>query len=253
MEVINTESGIIFITSPKDTPPWRIEMEPESQVWTIERTPNAKWIVKSVRHLSGEENHGNHHVYVDAQGANGNDLRGTGLNIIYGWNGMGGDEATPAVPIDKPEGEFGCNVPIFKDTEMFVEMHGAPSERVSGLRTNFGDWDAGDGNSWGHQSFHVVFVYQPEPRNVEASTAFVSALNWEYHPAGEMIAHHVAKISDLAYAAIVESRTGQFHARIATPTGINLTPIQMLNSVEQAKEWIEQEAQKPQYHQESIA
>lgn len=133
----------------------------ENEVWTIERTPGANWIAESVRHLTGEENHGNHHVYVDAQGPDGADLRGTGLNIYYGWDGMRQDEATPLVPIDKPEGEFGSNVPIFSDTDMYVGMHGAPGDIVRGLRTDFGDDDGQDGNSWGHQSFHVVFRYQP--------------------------------------------------------------------------------------------
>ena len=133
----------------------------ENEVWTIERTPGATWIAERVRHLTGEENHGNHHVYVDAEGPDGADLRNTGLNIVYGWDGIRDDEATPIVPINKPEGEFGCNVPIFSDTDMYIGMHGAPSDIVRGLRTDFGDDDGQDGNSWGHQSFHVVFRYQP--------------------------------------------------------------------------------------------
>ena len=117
----------------------------ENEVWTIERTPGANWIVESVRHLTGEENHGNHHVYVDAKGPDGADLRNTGLNILYGWDDMKPDEATPQVPIDKPEGEFGGNVPIFLSTAMYVSMHGAPSDIVRNLRTDFGD---NDGHAW---------------------------------------------------------------------------------------------------------
>ena len=244
-------------------------MDPKSQAWTIERTPGAKWIVKSVRHLTGEENHGNHHVYVDAVDVDGSDLRNTNLNILYGWEGMGADETTPIVPIDKPEGEFGCNVPIFKNTAMFVAMHGEPSERVSNLRTDFGDHDGEDGNSWGHQSFHVVFSRASErqapppiqtgrvqveeapvtPTPTVAPT-FAGALQWEYSQGASTRPHHEAKISDVAFAAIIEAPNGMVHARIMTPTGINLTPVQMLNSVEQAKWWIEQEAQKAQYHPE---
>ncbi len=267
MEIINTNNGIIFITDPQNQPPWSDTMDPKSQVWTIERTPGAKWIVKSVRHLTGEENHGNHHVYVDAVDVDGKDLRNTNLNILYGWEGMGAGEATPIVPIDKPEGEFGCNVPIFKNTSMFVAMHGEPSERVSGLSTDFGDHDGEDGNSWGHQSFHVVFVRREveEPAPVQPIaepvamppmhpvSIFVGALQWTYTPAGNTLPHHEAKISDVAYAAIVETPNGMVHARITTPAGVNLTPVQMLNTVDQAKQWIEQEAQRPQYHQESIA
>lgn len=261
MEIIKTNSGIIYITDPQDQPPWSKTMDTESQVWTIDRTPGAKWIVKSVRHLTGEENHGNHHVYVDAEDANGNDLRNTSLNILYGWEGMKPDEATPIVPIDKPEGEFGCNVPIFMNTAMYVAMHDEPSERVSNLRTNFGDDDGEDGNSWGHQSFHVVFArreVQPIAEPVAMPpmhpvSIFVGELQWTYTPAGNTLPHYEAKISDVAYAAIVEAPNGMVHARIMTPAGVNLTPVQMLNTVDQAKQWIESEAQQPQYHQESIA
>ena len=137
------------------------------------------------QHLSGEENHGNHHVYVDAEGPDGTDLRNTGLNIFYGWDGIRDDEATPIVPINKPEGEFGCNVPIFSDTDMYIGMHGAPSDIVRGLRTDFGDDDGQDGNSWGHQSFHVIFRYrpeQPEPQpDREPAERQDVALKWEYH------------------------------------------------------------------------
>jgi hypothetical protein len=257
----------------------------ENQVWTIERTPGANWIAESVRHLSGEENHGNHHVYVDAEGPDGADLRNTGLNIFYGWDGIRDDEATPLTPINKPAGEFGCNVPIFSDTDMYIGMHGAPSDIVRGLRTDFGDNDGQDGNSWGHQSFHVVFRYQPTPAEPEAEPQARellssepqaqpqpvpavaepaeaepaerpvrepaerqdTALKWEYHAEnGAERSYFTATVTDQVVAWVIETDSGAGHAiaYLADSGNHRLTPIQLLNGVDEAKTWAETRAQK---------
>ena len=241
----------------------------ENEVWTIERTPGATWIAERVRHLTGEENHGNHHVYVDAEGPDGADLRNTGLNIFYGWDGIRDDEATPIVPINKPEGEFGCNVPIFSDTDMYIGMHGAPSDIVRGLRTDFGDDDGQDGNSWGHQSFHVVFRYQPTPAEPEPelqaqpepqTRGLLSpepqaqpqpvrepAERWEYHAEnGAERSYFTATVTDQVVAWVIETDSGAGHAiaYLANPDKVRLTPIQLLNGVDEAKTWAEARAQK---------
>ena len=134
-------------------------MDTQKEWMTIERTPDAEWIVESARHLAGAENQGRHHIFVDAVGPDGADLRGTGLAVAFGWKGMSDDETPTPMPIDKPAGEFGCHIPIFENAVMHVAMHGAPSEMVTGIRTNFDDGE--EGNSVGHQSFHVVFRYAP--------------------------------------------------------------------------------------------
>ncbi len=229
----------------------------ENEVWTIERTPGATWIAERVRHLSGEENHGNHHVYVDAEGPDGTDLRSTGLNIYYGWDGMREDEATPLAPINKPEGEFGCNVPIFSDTDMYIGMHGAPSDIVRGLRTDFGDDDGQDGNSWGHQSFHVVFRYQPTPAEPEPELQPQAqpdpqpvrepAERWEYHAEnGAERSYFTATVTDQVVAWVIETDSGAGHAiaYLANPDKVRLTPIQLLNGIDEAKTWAEIRAQK---------
>ena len=110
-----------------------------------------------MRHLTGAENRGNHNVYVDVLAANRQDLRGTGIKFIYAWEGMQENERPPLVPIEKPAGEFGGNMPIYLGAIASVAIDGAPSEVVRGLRTDFGGDDGTDGNSYGHQSFHVVF------------------------------------------------------------------------------------------------
>ncbi len=131
-------------------------------IWTIARTPDPHWLVETVRHLPGAENQGRHHIFVDAIGPDGTDLRSTGLAVMYGWEGMEPEDPWPTSPIDKPPGEFGCHIPIFPSAVMRVAMHGAPSEVVQGLHTGFEDGEAG--NNWGYQSFHVVFRYAPPPQ-----------------------------------------------------------------------------------------
>lgn len=258
----------------------------ENEVWTIERTPGATWIVETVHHLTGKENHGNHHVYVDAKGADGADMRNTGLNIFYGWDGMRENEATPLVPIDKPTSEYGCNVPIFSNTAMYVGMHGAPSDIVRGLRTDFGDHDGEDGNSWGHQSFHVIFRYRPaqtepepepqavrepaeppvpavaEPAEVEPVEAGPteaepaeqqgSALEWRRHAEnGNDRPYFTAIVTDDVIAWVIETDSGAGHAiaYLANPGNVRLTSIQLLNSVDEAKAWAEKKAQQVTGHE----
>ena len=239
----------------------------ENEVWTIERTPGATWIAETVHHLTGAENHGNHHVYVDAKSANGADLRNTGLNIFYGWDGIRDDEATPIVPIDKPTGEYGCNVPIFKNTAMYVGMHGAPSDIVRGLRTDFGDHDGQDGNSWGHQSFHVIFRYrpaqaepepepQPEPQPIptvaepaEAGPAERQdgALEWRRHAENSNDRPYLtAIVSDEVIAWVIETDSSAGHAiaYLANLGNVRLTSIQLLSNVDEAKAWAEKKAQQ---------
>ena len=53
-------------------------MDTQKEWMTIERTPDAEWTVESARHLAGAENQVRHHIFVDAVGPDGADLRGTG-------------------------------------------------------------------------------------------------------------------------------------------------------------------------------
>jgi hypothetical protein len=224
--------------------------------WTIGEVPGAEWLVDSVRHLSGAENQGRHHVFVDATGRNEEDLRGTGLHVAYGWDGMSEDEVPPLAPIDKPADEFGCHIPIFQGAVMHVAMHGAPSQVVRGLHTAFNSDD--EGNSWGYQSFHIVFRYrpaqaepepqpQPQAMGLQAPDSQPDAgLHWKFHARSDREQpHHTARVNDQIVAWVIEtdSNAGHALAYLATdPEKVRLTPIQVLNGVGEAKAWAEKKA-----------
>lgn len=113
--------------------------------------------VVGLRELAPEENAGNRHVYVDVLGPDGEDLRSTGVKVWYGWEGMRDEEQPPPVVVDKPEGEHGCNFPMFPDMRAWVEVMGWPSDSVYGLRTDYVREDDREGRGWGHRSFLVTF------------------------------------------------------------------------------------------------
>jgi hypothetical protein len=120
----------------------------------VHRADGAEWVVKSVRHLTPEENKGNHHVYVDALEPDGS--RAKGLRFNWGWDG-GSDQIS--VALDKPEGEPMGNLPMWKGQVVAVWM-GDDSDVVTGLHTLWPDESGPNGEKWntrGHHSFHVVF------------------------------------------------------------------------------------------------
>ena len=109
--------------------------------------------VIGVRHLSADENGGNHHIYVDVLDEDGNRRVGAKLEILteFGYR-------TQAV-IDKPANEPGTNFPMWdwgRTSVYTVNADNVPSDMVSGLHYKHND--EGDGTTWGHHSFYVCFM-----------------------------------------------------------------------------------------------
>ena len=120
------------------------------------------WRVVKVHHLSPEENHGNHHIYLDVldpalpDAANGLGGRVFGARLKVTWDG-----GESIVTVEKPFGEPGGNFPMWKAQDCAVaalglEGHELPSDRVTGLQIRHPD--EVPGNTWGHHSFSVLFV-----------------------------------------------------------------------------------------------
>jgi len=109
------------------------------------------WRVIGVRHLTGFENNGNHHIYCDVLDTNGNRANGARLHISTSHTAI----------IDKPENEPGTNFPMWSDRPVSVRVDwpvnglAVPSDVVSGM--HFGWPDEDQGNTWGHHSFFCVF------------------------------------------------------------------------------------------------
>lgn len=120
------------------------------------------WQAAQMHHLTPEENHGNHHLYLDvldpdlAQQANLTGQRAFGARIRVTWEG--GEQV---VTIDKPLTEPGANFPLWKGQVCAVTALGLPgqelpSDQVTGLQS--GHPDEASGNTWFHHSFSVTFV-----------------------------------------------------------------------------------------------
>lgn len=124
------------------------------------------WRVIGVHHLTGAENMGNHHVYVDVVDEDGVRLNGSRLVLTQG------NAAPVFAVVDKPANEAGTNFPMWSSTRATVAVEDSlPSESVSGLRTDHADEEIG--NTWGHHSFYVVFQRTPIPASSEENTEVV--------------------------------------------------------------------------------
>lgn len=107
-----------------------------------------------VHHLTGEENGGNHHVFIDVLDQDGNRLRSE--RIAWTWHGRQPDEPARPVNIDKPDSEPGANIGLDMSQVVSVWVDNAISDVVANLHTSHADEDPG--NTIGHHSFYVVFL-----------------------------------------------------------------------------------------------
>lgn len=113
------------------------------------------WRAIGVHHLTPDENRGLHNIYVDVIKADGS--RVGGIPVAYDWIGRHPDQEARPVPLDKPDDEPGCNIPIWPHQIISVWIAGATaSETVTGFSTAHPDENKG--NSRGHHSFLVVFL-----------------------------------------------------------------------------------------------
>ena len=122
-------------------------------------------------HLSGRENGGNHHVYVDILDTQGRRVR----NAVLGWTWQGRKQSQQAAPIalEKPDDEPGWNVALGFDQTASVWVQDAngrvASDVVANLHTRHGDTD--EGNTNGHHSFYLVFQEETTTTETVVPTA----------------------------------------------------------------------------------
>lgn len=112
------------------------------------------WQAIGIHHLTGAENMGNHHVYVDVVDGDGKRLNGARVVLTQS------NTAPLYAVVDKPPNEAGTNFPMWSNTRGTVAVawptdNPLPSEEVGVLRSDHPDEEVG--NTWGHHSFYVVF------------------------------------------------------------------------------------------------
>ena len=114
------------------------------------------WRCVLIHHLTGIENGGNHHVYVDLIDSDGKPLVNPPQMLGWTWVGKRGDEPANDVRFDKAPPEPGANIPLGKGQVASVWIRGGLSDVVAGLRTD-PSVDDEPGNSTFHHSTYVVF------------------------------------------------------------------------------------------------
>ena len=138
----------------------------------VEMVEGADFEIIGVHHLDQSENVGNHHLWGDVLGENGNRLRGARVTT----HREGGPDPL-YIAVDKPDNEPGFNCPLWQGEVVDAAvgaLDGQPvlSDRIRGLRT---DWpDEPPGNTWFHHSFYVVWrarsATQPVPMPIPVPT-----------------------------------------------------------------------------------
>lgn len=108
------------------------------------------WRAVRVHHLTPEENHGNHHIFLDALNEAGNRVSGAKARVAW----PGGEQT---ITVDKPLNEPGANFPLWKWQVASVQMLDLPSDQVVNLHTGHPDEPPGAGNTLFHHSFQVDF------------------------------------------------------------------------------------------------
>lgn len=107
--------------------------------------------VMGLYHLSPPENRGNHHVYVEVLNKDGLQQRNMKVELFPN------DHMPPYINVlDKPLNEAGTNFPLWNGEPVRVGVHGEiTSEQAKGMHIHHDD--EGNGNTWGHHSFYVLF------------------------------------------------------------------------------------------------
>ena len=117
------------------------------------------WKIMDVYHLSGAENGGKHNLYLEMVAASGERIRNR--HIEWGWLGQHTGQYAHPVYLDKPWNEPGGNIALH-NMHVWAVPQGVggvhePAEGIDGIHAKFPGREPG--NTWGHQSFLVVWQY----------------------------------------------------------------------------------------------
>lgn len=125
-------------------------------------TGSVVWRCVCVYHLSPAQNGGQHVVFVDALDSVAQWAWADGLRVQWTWEGRQSGEAAPPKLFEKRPPEPRAQVDLYAGQVTSVRIDdrtGIPSDVVHGLRSDVED--VGIGNSWGHNSFVVLFQRLP--------------------------------------------------------------------------------------------
>jgi hypothetical protein len=113
------------------------------------------WRCIGIFKLAPQENRGRHNVFVDVLDELGNRTRQPVINWTWYM-----DAPTQTVRLDKPDNEPAADIPVEKSYTVTLRVNGdgLPSDSVGGIHTRHRD--EGEGNTYGHFSYYIVFQRQ---------------------------------------------------------------------------------------------
>lgn len=122
-----------------------------------------------LHHLIGEENHGQHNLFVDLIDEQGNLLDGLRLGVRIAWTWEGRNsliELAPVYQLDKQPPSPAGDLPLFANmnASAWLDSAGYGSDRIDGLRVaGYPQLDTPEatGNFPGHNSYYAVFQRIP--------------------------------------------------------------------------------------------
>lgn len=121
----------------------------------IKADPGPAWRCIGIFKLTPQENRGRHNVFLDVLDEQGNRTRQPVINWTWYM-----DAPQQTVRLDKPDNEPAADIPVEESytVTLRVNGNGLPSDSVGGIHTRHAD--EGEGSTYGHHSFYVVFQRQ---------------------------------------------------------------------------------------------
>lgn len=126
-------------------------------VVAIKPSPNVTmgWRLVNGYHLSGQQNDGSRHLFIDTLDVSGKPLKRT---LAWGWQGQRADEESKQPEYKEEPNRSLYDIPISLGQVVHVAVAGGASETVVGLHSAHGD-RGGSGNGNGHHSFYLAFQW----------------------------------------------------------------------------------------------
>jgi hypothetical protein len=143
--------------------------QPIQSIWATVQPSSAatnESRVTRIHHLSPVENRGKRNAYFRVF-QRGIEVRGPQFSILHGWDGM--SQPPNRIALDKPTSEPAANAPLGAGKHWFELLYNnQPSQRVTGIHTDYPDEpqpeDGLGGNTRFHHSFEIHFevdaIYQ---------------------------------------------------------------------------------------------
>lgn len=175
--------------------------------------PAYYWRCVLIHHLTPDENHGQHNVFVDCVDENGRLEPPDKIDQEIGWTWEGRDESTEPAPfyqLDKKSPSPYGDMPLFinMNTTVWIEDT-VDSDTVEGLRlSGYPPLDGDGGNYPGHNSYYIVWMLakyattQPvtPPVITEPPTVPEIPTSGTWQEAVAELAHRVKLIEDVINA-----------------------------------------------------